>query len=327
MIISQTPLRMSFAGGGSDMPPFYRKYGGAVVSTAIDKYIYVGVNKKFDNAIRISYSRTEEVDSVDKVEHGLVREVLRSRNIDGGVEITSIADIPSRGTGLGSSSSFTVGLLHALYAHSGTYVSREQLAEESCRIEIERCGERIGKQDQYAAAYGGFNFIRFEPDDSVSVTPILCGREFLDRLDRSMVVFYSGLTRSAKTILDRQSDAMENELGKQKLVQRMVDLAFDLRDELHRNNLGAVGEILHANWMLKRELGTDISNPEIDAWYDRARKAGACGGKLLGAGAGGFFAFCAPPDRHDAIADALPELRRVPLRFEPHGSRIILYQP
>ncbi|HEY1754103.1 MAG TPA: hypothetical protein VGG72_01810 [Bryobacteraceae bacterium] len=212
MIISQTPLRMSFAGGGSDLPAFYRKFGGAVVSTAIDKYVYVAVNKKFDDAIRISYSRTEEVQSVDMVEHALVREALRCLNIDGGIEITSVADIPSRGTGLGSSSSFTVGLLHALHAYRSRYVSREQLGEESCRVEIERCGERIGKQDQYAAAFGGLNFIRFERDDTVTVTPILCDREFLERFDRSMIVFYSGLTRSAKTILDRQSDAMENGL-------------------------------------------------------------------------------------------------------------------
>jgi D-glycero-alpha-D-manno-heptose-7-phosphate kinase len=327
MIISQTPLRMSFAGGGSDLPAFYRKYGGAVVSTTINKYVYVGVNTKFDKAIRVSYSKTEEVESVDQIEHKLVREVLRYLNIDGGIEITSVADIPSHGTGLGSSSSFTVGLLHALYAHRCKYVCREQLGDESCRIEIERCGERIGKQDQYAAAFGGLNFIRFEADDSVTVTPILCSREFLDRLERSIIVFYSGLTRRAQGILATQSDAMDNELCKQKLVQRMVLLAHELRDELQRNNLDAFGEILHANWMLKRELGANISSPEIDSWYERARRAGASGGKLLGAGAGGFIAFCAPPDLHDSIAAALPELRRVPVRFEPHGSRIILYQP
>jgi D-glycero-alpha-D-manno-heptose-7-phosphate kinase len=327
MIISQTPLRMSLAGGGSDLPAFYRRHGGAVVSTAIDKSVYVGVNAKFDNAIRISYSKTEEVSAVRDIEHPLVREILLHLGIEGGIEITSMADIPSRGTGLGSSSSFTVGLLHALYAYKNRYVSPEQLGAESCHIEIGRCGDRIGKQDQYAAAFGGLNFIRFEPDDSVTVTPILCDPQFLDRLQNSIIVFYTGLTRTAKIILDHQSDAMENDSNKRKLVQGMVSLAYDLRNELHRNNLEAVGEILHAGWMMKRELMLDISNPQIDVWYDRARLAGSSGGKLLGAGAGGFLAFCAPPDKHAAIAAAIPELRRVPMRFEPRGSRVILYQP
>ena len=183
MIITQTPLRMSFAGGGSDLPAFYRAHGGAVVSTAIDKYVYVTVNRKFDHWIRVSYSKTEEVERVDQLEHKIVRATLGKLKIEGGIEITSIADIPSRGTGLGSSSSFTVGLLHALHAYRHRYVSPKELGTESCEVEIDLCGERIGKQDQYAAAYGGLNLIEFHPDDSVTVEPIICcGDLQLERL-------------------------------------------------------------------------------------------------------------------------------------------------
>jgi D-glycero-alpha-D-manno-heptose-7-phosphate kinase len=326
MIISQTPVRMSFAGGGSDLPAFYRKYGGAVVSTAIDKYVYVAVNKKFDNSIRISYSKTEEVDSVDQIEHRIVRETLRMLDI-AGVEITSIADIPSRGTGLGSSSSFTVGLLHALHAFRHEYVSSETLGAEACRVELELCGDQIGKQDQYAAAYGGLNFIRFETDDTVTVEPIICARDTIEKIERSVLVFYTGTTRSATAILDGQTAAMESDSAKQKIVGRMVELAHMLRRELQTNNLEAFGEILHENWMLKRDLGNGISNPQIDAWYECARKMGARGGKLLGAGAGGFIMFSAPPDRHEPIARALGNLRPVDFRFDRRGSRIIMYQP
>jgi D-glycero-alpha-D-manno-heptose-7-phosphate kinase len=327
MIISQTPVRMSFAGGGSDLPAFYRKFGGAVVSTTIDKYVYVAVNKKFDEAIRVSYSKTEEVDSVDRVEHRIVREVLRLLEIPGGVEITSVADIPSRGTGLGSSSSFTVGLLHALHAYRHEYVSREHLGAEACHVELELCGERIGKQDQFAAAYGGLNFIEFDPDDAVTVHPIVCAKHTVEQMERSIVTFYTGMTRTAGSILTEQSAAMESDQAKQKTMLRMVELAHTLRDELQANHLDAFGEILHENWMLKRELASDISNSHIDEWYKCARLNGAVGGKLLGAGAGGFLMFYAHPDRHESIARALAPLRRVHLRFERSGSRITLFQP
>ena len=209
MIITETPLRVSFAGGGSDMRSFYRRFGGAVLSTTIDKYVYVTVNKKFDDWIRLSYSRTEEVKSVDQVEHPLVRAALRELSIPGGVEITSIADIPSKGTGLGSSSSFTTGLLLALHAYQSSYISPGDLAEQSCRIEIDLCGEPIGKQDQYAAAFGGLNFIRFEPDDSVIVEPILCSGDKLLQLESSLVTFYTGQTRQASTILAEQTALTE----------------------------------------------------------------------------------------------------------------------
>src|SRR5687767_7667592 len=215
MIISRTPLRMSFVGGGSDLPSFYRKFGGAVVSTAINKFVYITLNEKFDHRIRVSYSRTEEADSVAEVHHPLVREAMKLLSVEGGIEMTSVADIPSKGSGLGSSSAFTVGLLHALHAFSGRYASAEQLAREACTIEIDRCGEPIGKQDQYAAAFGGFNFIEFNPDDSVSVEPILCQRETLQQLQENLIVFYTGISRSASAILHQQRAAVESSEVKQ----------------------------------------------------------------------------------------------------------------
>lgn len=325
MIISRTPLRMSFTGGGSDLPAFYRQFGGAVVSTAIDKYVYVNVNPKFDHGIRIAYSKNEEVERVADIEHRLVRAAMQMLEIDGGVEITTIADIPSRGTGLGSSSSFTVGLLHALSAFKGVYVAAEKLGADACRIEIELCGEPIGKQDQYAAAYGGFNMIEFRPDDKVVVTPIICAPETLTSIERDILVLYTGVTRSASPLLKQQSDVLAGSADKQRVMRRMVELTYQLRDELQSNNTLAFGEILHENWMLKREVTAGISNPEIDDWYGRARGAGALGGKILGAGAGGFLMFYAPRDSHRAIAAALPELRVIPMGFEPLGSRIIFY--
>jgi D-glycero-alpha-D-manno-heptose-7-phosphate kinase len=327
MIISQTPLRMSFVGGGSDLPAFYRKHGGAVVSTAIDKFVYIGVNKRFDDSIRVSYSRTEEVHTVAEIQHNLVREALRMLDIPGGIEITSIADIPSKGSGMGSSSSFGVGLLHALHAYRSEYVAAEALGDECCRLEIDRCGERIGKQDQYAAAYGGFNFIRFHPDDTVTVTPIICGREVLAELENWIMMFYTGITRRASVILDSQTAAMENDGRKQEVVKTMVRLAGQLRDELQRNRLESFGEILHENWMLKKQLADGISSPEIDEWYESARSQGALGGKLLGAGAGGFLIFFVPPYRQPAVRQALSNLRQMPFHFERQGSRITLFQP
>ena len=323
MIISRTPLRMSFVGGGSDLPVFYRKFGGAVVSTAIARFVYVTVNPKFDEKIRVSYSRTEEAKSVDRIKHPLVREALKLLEISGGIEITSVADIPAKGSGLGSSSSFTIGLLHALHAFAGRSASAEKLARQSCEIELDRCGEPIGKQDQYAAAFGGFNFIQFNQDDSVSVEPIICKRETRRKLEEGILVFYTGITRSASAVLKTQHEVIRSQKAKQAAMKRMVALAHDLKAELQKNNLEAFGEILHENWELKRNLFSAISSPEIDRWYQRARKAGAGGGKLLGAGSGGFLMFYAPPERHEAIAQQLKELRRVRFGFEPQGSKII----
>jgi D-glycero-alpha-D-manno-heptose-7-phosphate kinase len=314
---------MSFVGGGSDLPAYYRRFGGAVVSTAINKFVYITVNEKFDHRIRVSYSKTEEANSVERIKHPLVREAMTLLEIEGGLEITSIADIPSRGSGLGSSSAFTVGLLHALHAYSGRYASAEKLALEACEIEIGRCGEPIGKQDQFAAAFGGFNFIEFNPDESVFVEPILCKRETLQSLQENILVFYTGITRSASGILRHQQAGVASEKSKQEMLGRMVKLARQLKAELQKNNLDAFGEIIHANWELKKGLAREISTSVIDDWYNKARKHGAIGGKLLGAGTGGFMMFYAPHERHDEIARALSDLRRIEMRFEPQGSRII----
>jgi D-glycero-alpha-D-manno-heptose-7-phosphate kinase len=325
MIISRTPLRMSFVGGGSDLPSFYRDNGGAVVSTAIDKYVYVNVNKKFDDGIRIAYSKTEEVERVEQIGHRIVRAAMQFLKIDGGIEITTIADIPSRGTGLGSSSTFTVGLLHVLNAFKGQYVSSDQLGRDSCYIEIDLCDEPIGKQDQYAAAFGGLNLIEFKPDDSVVVSPIICHRTTVAELEAGTLVFYTGIVRSASTLLRRQNADLTGSAEKRRSMRRMVELAYELREELHKNNVSAFGEILHENWVLKRSMTEGVSTPEIDEWYRIARGAGAIGGKILGAGAGGFLMLYAPRDRHDEIAAALPTLRRIPMGFEPLGSRIVFY--
>lgn len=327
MIISRTPLRMSFVGGGSDLPVFYRKHGGAVLSTAVDKYVYVNINRKFDSGIRLAYSKTEEVDRVDQIEHKIVRTTFDLMKLDGGVEITSIADIPSRGTGLGSSSSFTVGLINAVAAYQGHHISAEKLGQDSCKIEIELCGEPIGKQDQYAAAYGGFNLIEFKPDDSVVVTPIIMPRPVRDELESSIIVFYTGITRSASHILKEQSEGVASESRKQEALIRMVDLTYQTADSLQRGDIATFGEILDENWQLKKALASGVSSGEIDQWYDLAKAAGAVGGKILGAGSGGFLMFYAPVERHPAIERALHFLRRVSFGFEPHGSRVIFYSP
>jgi len=323
MIISSTPLRMSFAGGGSDLPGYYRKHGGAVLSTAIDKYIYVTVSEKFDHSLRVSYSKTEEVESADKLQHPLVREALALLHLPGGVEITSVADIPSRGTGLGSSSAFTVGLLHALHAYQGRHVSASELAAQCCHIELERCREPIGKQDQYAAAFGGLNFIRFNPDDTVCVDPIICPPGTLRRLESELIVFYTGTTRSASQLLSKQGKAMSTQKKTEDVMKAMVKLAYDLRAEFQRNNISSFGDILHEGWLLKKSLIKGISNPRIDHWYKKALDAGARGGKLLGAGSGGFMVFQAPVERHENIRHALSDMREVKFLFQAQGSRII----
>ena len=322
MIISRTPLRIRCAGGGSDLPAVYRREPGAVVATAINKSLYITVNKKFDERIRASYSITEMVDRVEDLRHELIRETLRLVGIAGGIEITSISDIPSRGTGLGSSSAYTVGLLHALHAYTGRHVGAKRLAEEACEVELARCGKPIGKQDQYVAAYGGLRFLRFEAD-GVSAEPVITSPEFRASLQAHLLLLHTGLTRSADAILSEQRRGLDEEASVRADTAKMRDLAVDLRGALLDQRLPAVGEILDAGWRLKRGLAPGISSPEIDAWYARARDAGAIGGKLLGAGGGGFLLLLAPPERQGAIARALPDLRPIPFRFEPEGSRII----
>jgi D-glycero-alpha-D-manno-heptose-7-phosphate kinase len=322
MIISRTPLRVSLVGGGSDMPAFYSEEPGAVVTTAIRKYIYITVNRKFDSRIRASYSVTEIVDSVGQVQHELIRECMQKLRIDGGIEITSISDIPSQGTGLGSSSSYTVGLLKALYAYSNQYVGAERLARESCQIEIEGLRKPIGKQDQYIAAYGGLKYIRFNPDGSVFVDPLVCSAATRHKLETDLLLFYTGITRSADPILAEQQHNLTNG-RRRRALRRLVQLADELRRALAGNDLEAFGEILHESWMVKKAMANGVSSGQIDEWYDRARASGAIGGKITGAGGGGFLLLYAPSDRHDAIVNALPDLRRVSFGFEPHGSTVI----
>lgn len=326
MIITRTPLRMSFVGGGSDIASFYRKHGGAVLSTAIDKYVYVNINRKFDGGIRLAYSKVEEVDCLSVVEHRLIKSAFELLGLEGGVEITSTADIPSRGTGMGSSSSFTIGLLHALSAYMGRHVSAKDLAEQACHIEIERCGEPIGKQDQYAAAYGGLNLIEFNEDESVKVSPVILPRGVKDALQSRILLFYTGVTRSASAILKDQTKVSGTDKAKQQTLKRMVELAYVLRNSLGEGDLDSFGGILDENWRLKKSLVSAISTDDIDRWYDAAIGAGALGGKLLGAGFGGFLMFYAPEERHEAIKAAVG-LRAVDVRFDPLGARVLFYHP
>lgn len=323
MIISKTPLRISFVGGGSDIESFYAKSGGAVLSTSIDKYIYITVNKKFDDRIRVSYSRTEEVGSVPEIEHGLVREILKFHKIKGGIEVTSIADIPSRGTGMGSSSSFGVGLLHCLYAYKNKHVSAKRLAEESSYIEIKKCQAPIGKQDHYSAAFGGFNFIQFNTDGSVKIEPVIFQPKTKKNLKRNLLLFYTGITRAASEILKKQINNMSINRDKRSKMEEMVKLAHKLKLDLQDNRLDTFGRVLHQNWLLKKELAKAISNPKIDQWYDLALANGAIGGKLLGAGGGGFLLFFAPREKHQKIINALGDLALVPFDFDTQGSKII----
>jgi len=323
MIISRTPLRVSFVGGGSDLPAFYTQEPGAVVSTGINKYIYIDVNRKFDHKIRASYSQTEIVDTVDELKHELIREAMKLTGVTTGVEITSISDVHSYGTGLGSSSTYTVGLLNALYAYCGRHVGAERLAREASQIEIELCGKPIGKQDQYIAGFGGLQYIQFNPDGSVFTDPILCKPETKRTLESRLLMLYTGITRSADNILSEQKSNTTSDSGKRDTLRQMTQMARDLRVVLGDNDLDAFGEILHEAWMLKRGMASGISSGQIDDWYDRARKAGALGGKILGAGGGGFLLVYAHPEHHPAIKAALPELEEMPFRFEPQGSKII----
>ena len=322
MIVSRTPLRMSFVGGGSDLPSYYRQKGGAVLSTSVDKYIYVTVNKKFDNNIRLSYSITENESSAQQIKHPIVRNTLNLLGIEGGIEITSISDIPSHGSGLGSSSSYTVALLNALYAYQGKSISKEELGRLSSHIEIDLCGDNIGKQDQYAASFGGLNLIEFNEDDSVVVSPVICKPETILRMEESILVFYTGRTRSASSLLNDLSENMKRP-RKRALMSDMVTMAYDMRDLLENDDVDLVGELLDKNWQLKRQLTLGISDAQIDDLYNKGILAGATGGKLLGAGNGGFIMFFAPKEKHFNIMKAMKDLKCVPFSFESGGSKIV----
>jgi len=320
MIISKTPFRISFCGGGTDLREFYKYETGAVTSTAINKYMYVTVNKKFDNNIRISYSKTENVRKVDEIEHPLVRESMKMTGVTEGVEVTSMADIHSKGTGLGSSSSFLVGLLNALYAYKGEHKSAEFLAQKACEIEISILKEPIGKQDQYISAYGGLKHIKFNSDESVFVEPIICKRDAKSMLQQNLLLVYTGITRKSNDILHEQK---KNSKNKRKILSKMASLAGEIASELNNGNLEGFGSLLNKNWTLKKKLASSITNPIIEAYYNKALKAGASGGKILGAGGGGFLLLYCEKEKQKNVLDALKSLKLTNFSFESQGSRII----
>jgi D-glycero-alpha-D-manno-heptose-7-phosphate kinase len=321
MILTKTSFRVSFAGGGSDLPEFYRRSGGAVLSSTIDKAMYIALHPYFHDKIRIKYSRTEDVSSVSEIEHPLVRECLNLVGIERGMEIASFADVPA-GTGMGSSSAFTVGLLHALYVRTGKSPSAHELATAACEIELERVAAPIGKQDQFAAAYGGLNFIRFQPDGSVEVHAVKCSEKTREELSGRLMLFYIGQERPAASILTEQARNMADK-EKFRQVGQMVELAEELRTALEKDNLDSFGDILDQGWQLKRGLASGITNAVVESNYRLAREAGAAGGKLLGAGAGGFLLLSCRPEKQQQVRAALVALREMPFALTTEGSQVL----
>ena len=320
MIVVRTPLRISFLGGGTDFPDYYRNHGGMVLSTAIDKYIYVIVKQRFDNMIYVNYSRKEIVENVDEIQHELVREAMRITGVERGVEITTLADVPSSGTGLGSSSSVTVALLQALYSYSGRLVTAETLARKACEIEIDICNKPIGMQDQFIAAYGGFREISFEKNDAVIVSELGLDDGLIRRLNRNMMLFYTNVTRPSESILTEQR---ENISKREDRLLGLRELAQQARDCLQNDDLSNFGDMLHKGWELKRGLASGVSNQVLDNLYNASRKAGAIGGKIAGAGGGGFLLLYAPLAAQDNVRNVLSNLRELPFLFERDGSRVV----
>lgn len=320
MIITQTPLRISLFGGGTDFPDYYLNHGGCVLSTAIDKYIYVIIKKRFDRKIRIGYTKTEMVDSVDEIEHDLIRESLRMTDINQGIEISTMADIPSEGSGLGSSSSVTVGALHAMCTYKNKLVTANALAELTCMIEIDNLESPIGKQDQYITAYGGFRFIEFEKNGRVIVNPVLIDDKILNRLNQNLMLFYTGITRKTNDILKNQKRNTKKNLG---ILHEMEKLTHSAYHELLNHRIDVIGELLHENWQLKKLLSNKISNPELDDIYYVARKYGALGGKISGAGGGGFFLLYCPQEKQNDIRHALSPLQELPFNINADGTKVI----
>jgi D-glycero-alpha-D-manno-heptose-7-phosphate kinase len=311
---------VSFAGGGTDLPAFYRHEPGAVLSLALDKHMYVTVSPRFEPSTRVAYTRTEIVDHVKDLHHELVREALNMTGLGRHLEITTVGDVPA-GAGLGSSSSLTVGVLLALYAYKGQIVSAKNMAEQACRIEIDVLGKPIGKQDQYAAAFGGMNYIRFNPEGSVDVEPVPATPETMQELSKRILLFYTEQQRSADDILKRQSEGTKDRMP---VLRAMRDLAHEMRLALGGGaGLDEFARLLHEGWKLKRSLGFGIALESADAWYEQARKLGAQGGKLLGAGGGGFLLLLAPTERHSMIRDALGHPRELTFGIDRRGGRII----
>jgi D-glycero-alpha-D-manno-heptose-7-phosphate kinase len=323
MIISKTPFRISFAGGGSDLPDFYRHGYGAVVSSAIDKFVYLAIHRFFESRFVLKYSQTETAESIAEIKHPLIRECLRYVGSQEFLEITSFADIPSSGSGLGSSSAFSVGLVNALLSMQGRMPSYETCAAAACEVEIEKLGEPIGKQDQYAASYGGLNYIRFNADGSVHVDPIILDRSTRDAIDDRLLLFYTGVTRRSSEILVEQRRNIVHDRGRFDDLARIRDQADELRADLARGNIEAIGSAMHEGWIRKKRMASGVSSPEFDSIYDAARGAGARGGKILGAGGGGFFLFYVEPGNRQCVIDSLSRLRHIEFRLERQGTRII----
>ena len=321
MIITQTPLRISFLGGGTDFRGYYVQEGGCVLSTAIDKYIFVILKQRFDDKIRVGYTRTELVDSIDKVQHDLAREALRLTGLRRQVEVGTLGDIPSAGSGLGSSSTVTVGLLNAMYTYLGEPQELKTLARQACQIEIEVLHKPIGKQDQYIAAYGGLRFIRFLPDERVIMEKINLPDDERHRFNQHLMLFYTNTTRRSETILAEQKQNIEKRLD---ALRGLKELAYQGRELLQAGDFEGFGHLLHQGWELKKQMASKITNGAIDEMYAAARKAGAWGGKITGAGGGGFLLLCCPLEEQQQIRVALNGLRELPFRLERDGTKVIL---
>lgn len=320
MIIVQTPLRISFFGGGTDFPSFFMEEGGCVLTSAIDKFIFLTIKQRFDVKLRIGYTRTEMVDGIDEIQHELIREALRLTGISRGVEITTMGDIPSEGSGLGSSSTVTVGALHAMYAYLGEIVSAERLAREACAIEIETLKKPIGIQDQYIAAYGGLRFLEFKPDGEVNAERVKLSVEARRALNDNFLLFFTGVSRSSSSVLSEQKNKIKDRMMELREIKQM---AYQARAYLEAENFDALGELMHQSWELKKRLAGGISNGRINDMYEAARRAGAIGGKIAGAGGGGFLLLYVPYERQNRVRAALRDLQELPFRLETDGTKII----
>jgi D-glycero-alpha-D-manno-heptose-7-phosphate kinase len=321
MIITQTPLRIGLLGGGTDLPRYYLEHGGRVLNCALDKYVYVIVKERFDNDIYVNYSKKEIVSRVEDLEHELVREAMLMTGVTGGVEITTLADIPSAGSGLGSSSAVTVGLLHALFAYQGRQVTAEELAERACTIEIELCGKPIGKQDQYIAAFGGIRDIRFGPGQEVVAEEVRLSMAERRALQHQIMLFYTGITRRADPILAEQNANVEATRPQLDLLR---DLAGFAAERLRSGDVDAIGPAVRESWEAKRKLASGVSNDQIDGAVTGALDAGASGAKLTGAGGGGFLLVICPMERQRAVRESLTDMQELPVRLDRLGSRIVL---
>jgi len=325
VIISRAPVRFSLGGGGTDIPAYYEQFGGYLIASAIDKYIYVSANKRFYDDIRLSYSKTENVPDVDKVEHRIFREALKMTGVTKGIEMTSVADVPAN-SGLGSSSTFTVALLNALHTYKRRFCTSEELAEQACHLEIERLGEPIGKQDQYIAAFGGVTAFTFDRDGKVHIEPVPVASEVLDDLQHNLCIIYSGVERAASVVLSEQGQRVRDlDQGTIERMHRIKALGHDVHRILTSGNIDAYGELLHEHWTNKRKLASKMTDSAIDEHYEAARKAGAIGGKLMGAGGGGFFMFYTRPHEKRRVIDAMAArgLRQLRFRFDFDGARIV----